>query len=67
MNKELSVKDLETVNYFSNENLVDVINAAIFLKKPLLIEGPAGTGKTFLAKAISSFFNLELIRLQCHE
>ena len=67
MNKELSVKDLETVNYFSNENLVDVINAAIFLKKPLLIEGPAGTGKTYLAKAISSFFNLELIRLQCHE
>ena len=67
MNKELSVKDLETVNYFSNENLVDVINAAIFLKKPLLIEGPAGPGKTFLAKAISSFFNLELIRLQCHE
>ena len=67
MNKELSVKDLETVNYFSNENLVDVINAAIFLKKPLLIEGPDGTGKTFLAKAISSFFNLELIRLQCHE
>ena len=67
MNKELSVKDLESVNYFSNENLVDVINAAIFLKKPLLIEGPAGTGKTFLAKAISSFFNQELIRLQCHE
>ena len=67
MNKELSVKDLESVNYFSNENLVDVINAAIFLKKPLLIEGPAGTGKTFLAKAISSLFNLELIRLQCHE
>ena len=32
-----------------------------------MIEGPAGTGKTFLAKAISSLFNLELIRLQCHE
>ena len=37
MNKELSIKDLESVNYFSNENLFDVINAAIFLKKPLLI------------------------------
>ena len=67
MNKELSIKDLESVSYFSNEDLVDVVNAAIFLKKPLLIEGPAGTGKTFLAKAISSLFNLELIRLQCHE
>ena len=67
MNKEESIKDLESVSYFSNEDLVDVVNAAIFLKKPLLIEGPAGTGKTFLAKAISSLFNLELIRLQCHE
>ena len=67
MNKEVSIKDLESVSYFSNEDLVDVVNAAIFLKKPLLIEGPAGTGKTFLAKAISSLFNLEFIRLQCHE
>ena len=67
MNKEVSIKDLESVSYFSNDDLVDVVNAAIFLKKPLLIEGPAGTGKTFLAKAISSLFNLELIRLQCHE
>ena len=67
MNKEVSIKDLASVSYFSNEDLVDVVNAAIFLKKPLLIEGPAGTGKTFLAKAISSLFNLELIRLQCHE
>jgi len=67
MNKEVSIKDLESVSYFSNEDLVDVVNAAIFLEKPLLIEGPAGTGKTFLAKAISSLFNLELIRLQCHE
>ena len=67
MNKEVSIKDLDSVSYFSNEDLVDVVNAAIFLKKPLLIEGPAGTGKTFLAKAISSLFNLELIRLQCHE
>ena len=67
MNREVSIKDLESVSYFSNEDLVDVVNAAIFLKKPLLIEGPAGTGKTFLAKAISSLFNLELIRLQCHE
>ena len=67
MNKEVSIRDLESVSYFSNEDIVDVVNAAIFLKKPLLIEGPAGTGKTFLAKAISSLFNLELIRLQCHE
>ena len=66
MNKEVSIKDLESVSYFSNEDLVDVVNAAIYLEKPLLIEGPAGTGKTFLAKAISSLFNLELILSLIH-
>ena len=37
MNKEVSIKDLESVSYFSNEDLVDVVNAAIFLKKPLSV------------------------------
>ena len=32
-----------------------------------MVEGPAGTGKTFLAKTLSSLLNLDLIRLQCHE
>ena len=64
---DLTIDSLEKENYFATEELVDVVNAAIFLDKPLLIEGPAGTGKTFLAKTLSSLLNLELIRLQCHE
>ena len=65
--KDLSLYDLENNGYFADDNLLDVINAARFLNKPLLVEGPAGTGKTFLAKTLSRILNLELIRLQCHE
>ena len=64
---DLTIDSLEKENYFATQELVDVVNAAIFLEKHLLIEGPAGTGKTFLAKTLSSLLNLELIRLQCHE
>ena len=64
---DLTIDSLEKENYFATQELVDVVNAAIFLDKPLLIEGPAGTGKTFLAKTLSSLLNLQLIRLQCHE
>ncbi len=64
---DLTIDSLEKESYFATQELVDVVNAAIFLDKPLLIEGPAGTGKTFLAKTLSSLLNLELIRLQCHE
>jgi len=65
--KDLSIDQLEKNGYYTNQNLVDVVNAARFLNKPLLIEGPAGTGKTYLAKTLSKILDLELIRLQCHE
>ena len=64
---DLTIEALEQENYFATQELIEVVNAAIFLNKPLLIEGPAGTGKTFLAKTLSTLLNLELIRLQCHE
>lgn len=64
---DLSLKELEKSGYFADQTLLDVVNAARFLNKPLLIEGPAGTGKTFLAKVLSKILSLELIRLQCHE
>ena len=63
----LNIEDFEKQGYFTNQDLVDIVNAALFLNKPILIEGPAGTGKTYLAKTLSKIFNTELIRLQCHE
>ena len=66
-NNNLTVKDFEDNGYFADQELVDVVNASLFLKKPILIEGPAGTGKTYLAKTLAKIFETQLIRLQCHE
>ena len=63
----LKIDDFEKQGYFTNQDLVDIVNASLVLNKPILIEGPAGTGKTYLAKTLSKIFNTELIRLQCHE
>ena len=67
MINNLTVKDFEDNGYFADQELVDIVNASLYLKKPILIEGPAGTGKTYLAKTLSKIFNTQLIRLQCHE
>jgi len=66
-NNNLTVKDFQDHGYFADQELVDVVNASLFLKKPILIEGPAGTGKTYLAKTLAKIFKTQLIRLQCHE
>ena len=67
MKNNLTVQDFEDNGYFADQELVDIVNATLYLKKPILIEGPAGTGKTYLAKTLSKIFNTQLIRLQCHE
>ena len=67
MKKKLTLQDFEDNGYFADQELVDIVNASLYLKKPILIEGPAGTGKTYLAKTLSKIFNTQLIRLQCHE
>ena len=66
-NSQLDIEKFKQNDYFADQDLVDIVNASIYLKKPLLIEGPAGTGKTFLAKTLSKILDSELIRLQCHE
>ena len=67
MINNLTVKDFEDNGYFADQELVDIVNASLYLNKPILIEGHAGTGKTYLAKTLSKIFKTQLIRLQCHE
>jgi MoxR-like ATPase len=58
---------LRTVNYLADDGIAGVVYLADRLGKPVLIEGPAGTGKTQLAKSVSEFTGARLIRLQCYE
>lgn len=53
--------------YICNRRIATVVYLATHLEKPILIEGPAGVGKTELAKVIAAALNLNLIRLQCYE
>lgn len=58
---------LEEANYFLDRDAATVIYLAWRMKKPLLVEGPAGVGKTELAKTLAQVSQRELIRLQCYE
>ena len=54
-------------NYIPDDNIATVVFLALSLKKPILIEGPPGTGKTELSKAISRAFERDFFRIQCYE
>jgi MoxR-like ATPase len=58
---------LEQVGYLADEGIAGVVFLADRLGKPVLVEGPAGTGKTELAKATARLLGARLIRLQCYE
>ena len=63
-----SVRDgLKAVNYLADEGIAGVAFLADRLGKPVLVEGPAGTGETQLAKSIAEMTGAKLIRLQCYE
>jgi MoxR-like ATPase len=58
---------LAAVGYLADDAIATTVFLADRLGKPLLVEGPAGTGKTELAKAVAACAGAELIRLQCYE
>jgi MoxR-like ATPase len=58
---------LRGVDYLADPSISGVVYLADRLEKPVLIEGPAGVGKTELAKAVAESSGARLIRLQCYE
>ncbi|MXV64162.1 AAA domain-containing protein [Natronorubrum sp. JWXQ-INN-674] len=57
----------EQQNYVADDRLITTVYLAIQLGRPLLVEGPPGSGKTELGKVLAEGFETELIRLQCYE
>jgi MoxR-like ATPase len=64
---EFVSEGLRRERYVTNERVETAIFLALALDKPLLIEGPAGSGKTEVAKVLAAMLGAELIRLQCYE
>jgi len=58
---------LEKQKYVTTKNIATVVYLATKLEKPVLVEGPAGVGKTELAKVVAAALGIDMIRLQCYE
>jgi MoxR-like ATPase len=67
MNREAISDKLATAGYIADRDIATALWLMEFLKRPLLLEGEAGVGKTEVAKALAAVHGAELIRLQCYE
>ncbi len=66
-NREEIAERLAATGYIADSELATAVSLMQALKRPLLLEGEAGVGKTEVAKALASIHQTELIRLQCYE
>jgi MoxR-like ATPase len=64
---ERTARGLREVGYLPDQHIASVVYLGEQLAKPVLVEGPAGTGKTELAKSVALMSGMRLIRLQCYE
>jgi MoxR-like ATPase len=64
---EALIPALGKVNYVAGPRVATAVFLGLHLEKPLLVEGPAGVGKTELAKALAQLLSVPMVRLQCYE
>lgn len=64
---EFVQQGLKRFRYITTLKVETAVYLGLVLEKPLLIEGPAGVGKTEVAKVLAQLLQTELVRLQCYE
>jgi MoxR-like ATPase len=61
------ISEFTEQKYICNRRIATIVYLASSMRKPILVEGPAGVGKTELAKVVAAALECELVRLQCYE
>ena len=64
---EAVTRGLASAGYIASKQIATAVYLAERIEKPILVEGPAGVGKTELAKALAAWRGLKMIRMQCYE